>query len=110
MSQIIDVNISNCNSQSNFGHSIDVLPDLDHDGCDELIIGAPGENKTYIFSGSTIKEDSDSELNSSNDAALILKGETNGNLGISVAAAINLDGDMYSDLIVGDSNSDKASL
>lgn len=80
-----------------FGRSVSSAGDFNNDGYDDLIVGAPHNGaggfragRAYIFSGkdgSTLLE--------------ITGSEVDGNLGFSVSVAGNIDGDFYSDVIVG---------
>lgn len=83
-----------------FGHAVAGIPDLDGDGLDDVIVGAPGENpagfdsagRVYIYSGATgalIRVNS-----SPND-------QVNGRFGWSVAGVDDLDGDGLGDYVVG---------
>ncbi len=83
-----------------FGHAVAGIPDLDGDGLDDVIVGAPGEDpagfseagRVYIYSGATgaiIRATS-----SPSD-------ETNGHFGWSVAGLPDVNGDGLGDYIVG---------
>ncbi|MCA9285389.1 MAG: FG-GAP repeat protein [Phycisphaerales bacterium] len=84
----------------NFGHAVAGIPDLDGDGLDDVIVGAPGENpagfseagRIYIYSGATgdlIR------VNSSPSDTL------NGHFGWAVTGVPDLNGDGRGDYVVG---------
>jgi FG-GAP repeat len=93
----------------NSGHSVSVAGDVNGDGVDDLIVGAPGTDANGSYSGSgyvvfgrrngfaaTIAL---SGLNGSN--GFRLDGAANDNSGFSVSAAGDVNGDGLDDLIVG---------
>jgi len=81
-----------------FGHAVDGAGDVDRDGFDDIIVGAWGANQgfqsaagaAFVFSGATGAQLY--RINGSN---------TNDQLGFSVAGAGDLDGDGFSDFLVG---------
>jgi hypothetical protein len=75
---------------SYFGSSIRSLEvDIDSDGIDDFIVGAPGTNSAYVYSGKT-------------GAQLFSKTGQSGSLfGTSVCRAGDLDGDHVCDFLVG---------
>ncbi len=92
-------------SQSQFGGSLKVLDDVNGDGYDEIAIGAPYSNlggtntgAVYIIYGGAGLH---AQMNS-NEAQVIITGITeNENFGVDFADAGNLNGDSYTELIVG---------
>ena len=84
----------------NLGYSTSTAGDVNGDGYSDLIVGAPYNDvggtdagRAYIFYGGT---------SISSTARVILTGKlANGNLGYSVADAGDVNGDGYSDVIVG---------
>ena len=77
-------------SSSLFGTSLRSLEaDLDGDGIRDFIVGAPGTDAAYIYSGA-------------NHALLFSKsGQANSSFGYSVARAGDLDGDHVCDFLIG---------
>ncbi len=102
MNNIADVTISGEISANKFGVSVSTAGDVNGDGFSDVIIGADGNNsstgKSYIFFGSTSLS---STINASS-ANVKMSGEaTNDLFGISVSIAGDVNGDGYSDVIVG---------
>ena len=80
------------------GTSLTGLSDLDGDGFDELVIGAPEENRVYLFHGSA----AGIAATGTTDADQTLLGEVDGDLfGASVARAGDPSADGTPDLLVG---------
>jgi hypothetical protein len=81
---------------NDFGKSVSTAGDINGDGFSDVIVGADGNNlntgKAYIYFGGQV-------LN--NSADVIMKGESVSKFGDAVASAGDLNGDGYSDLIVG---------
>jgi len=80
-----------------FGYSVSNCGDLNGDGYDDIIVGAHLNNssagRAYIYFGGT---------NMSSTPAIVLNGEAANNFfGISVSDAGDVNGDGYSDVIVG---------
>ena len=82
---------------SQFGSSIATAGDVDHDGYSDIIIGSPGTGEAYVYKGSI--------------AGLVLaphiilaEPPSSGLFGCSVATAGDVNGDGYSDVIVGARN------
>lgn len=75
------------------------LGDLNADGYDDLVLGAPRNNiatsKTYVFYGSA----SGISITAAGSANTIITGETNSALGHTTLA--DLDGDGYADMLLG---------
>jgi hypothetical protein len=96
MNSLSDVILPGETSGDLLGCSVSSAGDVNGDGYSDVAIGANGYSfgagRTYIlFGGVSMDETAD----------VILTGETNGNFGISVSSAGDVNGDDYSDLIVG---------
>ncbi|MCK5562365.1 MAG: FG-GAP repeat protein, partial [Thermoplasmata archaeon] len=101
------------NSSDQFGFSVSGAEDVDCDGFDDIIVGAPQNNSgtgaAYIFEGVfiTIENSGDGLINLSvgDTANVTFTGESSSDLfGYSVSSASNLTGDGFSDVIVGAPN------
>lgn len=97
-----DVRLSGTEVDERFGRDIDVVPDLDGDGVDELLVGASGIDSTdsgagavYLFRGPL------TEPRSAPSADATLWGDARyGSAGTYVEAAGDVDGDGEGDLLV----------
>ncbi len=86
---------------ANFGYSVSSAGDVNGDGYSDVIIGAPfydngqsNEGAAFIFHGSTTGI-------STSPASVIESNQANANMGNSVGTAADVNGDGYSDVIVG---------
>ena len=80
-----------------FGYDVDITPDVNGDGIDDVLVGAPGlkEGKAFLFYGS-IETNIDV-----GDADASFTGVIDGDsFGSVVVGAGDLDGDSYGDLII----------
>ena len=87
------INLAN----ANFGHSVSIAGDVNGDGYSDVIVGAPGYTnggRAYVYHGSSA-----GLLGSSNWTAEINQGSAN--FGNSVSTAGDVNGDGYSDVIIG---------
>ncbi|MEC7241961.1 MAG: MopE-related protein, partial [Myxococcota bacterium] len=107
LSDIADVKFEGETKDDQFGLHLNSAGDLDADGYDDMVVGAPyynpastgnGPGRAYIFYGDT----SFSATIAALDADAILEGESNNDYaGISVTSAGDWDGDGFSDLLIG---------
>jgi hypothetical protein len=74
-----------------FGQSVASAGDVNGDGYDDVIVGASGANRAYVYHGSA------SGLSATPDWTVYSAGK----LGVSVASAGDVNGDNYDDVIVG---------
>ena len=77
-------------SQSRFGQVVASAGDVNNDGLDDIIVGAPFAKKVFVYSGS--------------DGSLIysLSGIQNGRFGAAVCGIGDYNGDGFDDFMVGD--------
>ncbi len=97
MNNIADVTMTGEAFDNNFGNSVSTAGDVNGDGYSDVIAGAPGNTsftgRAYIFLGGA---------SMNNVADVTMSGETFSNgFGLSVSSAGNVNGDGYSDVIVG---------
>ena len=100
--QILQQNVAN----GDFGQAISAAGDVNGDGYGDVVIGAPEigpAGTVYIYFGSSIGLPPNPDLT--------LNGSLTGSMfGASVATAGDVNGDGYSDILVGAPNSDQAYL
>ncbi|MFZ1320774.1 MAG: FG-GAP-like repeat-containing protein, partial [Ignavibacteria bacterium] len=77
-----------------FGYSVSGAGDVNNDGFSDIVIGAPGAEKAFVYLGS-----STGLLNSSNWTGNTY--EAGKKYGISVSNAGDVNGDSYSDIVIG---------
>jgi hypothetical protein len=88
------------------GHSVSSAGDIDGDGIDDLIIGAPGgggdDGAAYVLFGTTTPPTAVDLSDIQPGAGFKITGaNANGNTGTSVSSAGDVNGDGFDDLIVG---------
>ena len=97
MDNVPDVTIFGESVNSNFGSSVSEAGDVNGDGYSDVIVGAFGYNantgRAYLFYGGAV-------MNTAADVIMTGTGANNG-LGVSVSGAGDVNGDGYSDVIVG---------
>jgi hypothetical protein len=90
------------NSYDNFGYSVASAGDVNGDGYDDVIIGSSGASSgigaAYLYMGSP------SGIITNASADTLYNPGTDGGFGTSVATAGDINGDGYSDIIIGTGN------
>ena len=76
-----------------FGYSVSTAGDVNNDGYDDLVIGAPGGDAAYVFWGGT-------EINTT--AGISIYSEENSEYGCAVAGGGDINGDGYDEVLVGE--------
>jgi hypothetical protein len=97
--------INGINAFDNSGYSVSNTGDINNDGIDDLILGAPNANnrggETYVIYGSKAGFSKTLELSSLNgDNGFVINGLVAGDLGISVSGAGDVNGDGIKDVII----------
>ena len=93
MDNISDVTMHGVASGYRFGSSVSAAGDVNGDGYADVIVGAGGRSRAYIYLGG-------SSMDSVSD--VIMYGGSSGNcFGSSVSSAGDINGDTYADVIVG---------
>ncbi|MBK8553115.1 MAG: FG-GAP repeat protein [Ignavibacteria bacterium] len=98
MNNVSDVTLTGEATGNLFGNSVSDAGDVNGDGYSDVIVGAssyPSTGRAYIFYGG-------SAMNNIRD--LTLAGETNSKFGVSVSNAGDVNGDGFSDVIIGGEN------
>jgi hypothetical protein len=98
---LLDWTTESNQAEAKYGHSVSTAGDVNGDGYDDVIVGAPfydngqtDEGLAYAFYGSELGLSSTPDWVVEND-------NTNGNFGISVSNAGDVNGDGFDDVIVG---------
>jgi len=93
MDNVADVILSGISGQ-NFGYSVSSAGDVNNDGYDDVIIGAPDNDKVYVYFGGQ-------NMNNVADVIMTNPGTQN-SFGNSVSSIGDMNGDGFSDVIVGE--------
>jgi hypothetical protein len=104
LSELNDINgfiINGTSSGDNSGYSVNAAGDVNGDGIDDIIIGAPRAGESYVVFGSSALFTSSLNLSSLNGANGFTAGVGFRRLGISVSGAGDVNGDGIDDIIVG---------
>jgi len=100
MDNVADVTMTGETTYSNFGYSVSTAGDVDNDGYDDVIVGAQRYHswlgRAYVLKGAA-------SMDNSFDVTFTGK-KTDNYFGYSVAAAGDVNGDNYDDIIVGANN------
>ena len=95
-------------ANDNSGNSVAAIGDINADGYADFIVGARAANKAYVVFGrsnwSGVLTLNLNTLEQNGSSGFVLIGNTSSNLGRSVSVAGDINGDGYTDLIVGAPN------
>jgi hypothetical protein len=100
MDNISDVNLTGTGIRDHFGRSVSDVGDVNKDGYDDLVVGAPQNNTGGLSAGRTFVYYGGMTMKNVPD--LIFTGEADYNIfGCSVSGAGDIDKDGYKDILVG---------
>jgi hypothetical protein len=85
-----------------FGVSVSTAGDVNHDGFSDVIVGASGADRAYLYLGGT-------SMDNTADAVFI-GGASGDHFGVSVASAGDVNRDGFSDVIIGAEANDSGGL
>ncbi|MBL0108083.1 MAG: FG-GAP repeat protein [Ignavibacteria bacterium] len=100
MNNVADINLTGAAASDNFGTSVSTAGDVNGDGFSDVIVGASSNDAGGTNAGRAYVYFGGSSMNDIADVLLTGEAASDG-LGISVATAGDVNGDGYSDLIVG---------
>jgi Ca2+-binding RTX toxin-like protein len=94
----------NLGVRAEFGRCVSNAGDINADGLDDFVVGAPSEDKAYVIFGikaATNPELSVNDINGTNGFVIESQDSSSDNLGFSVSTLGDFNGDGIDDLIVG---------
>ena len=100
MNNVADINLTGAAASDNFGTSVSTAGDVNGDGYSDVIVGASANDAGGTNAGRAYVYFGGSSMNDIADVLITGEAASDG-LGISVATAGDVNGDGYSDLIVG---------
>lgn len=105
MDNTADITITGAAAGDNLGHSVSTAGDINGDGYSDVIAGAFGNDEAGSSAGRAYLHTGGMSLDNITDA--IFSGDAaNDNFGISVSAAGDVNGDGFSEIIIGAVNND----
>lgn len=91
----------NIQTNSQFGESVSTAGDVNNDGYDDIIVGAPGYNNGVALSGAALVYYGSASGPSPTHNWLVSTGNGGAYMGYSVACAGDVNNDGYDDVIIG---------
>ena len=93
-----------------FGHAVSRAGDMNADGFDDVLVGAPGLDTAYVLFGSDQGFAADLDLSSLDGSnGFILTGPAGQNVGYAVGGGGDVNADGFADVIIGDPDRTAAS-